>query len=663
MENWIIHYDANYDAVPWPFAKSWEDFVRAPAPLVHPCDDFGRPAICDSLSETPTVPDHLPRLMPRGKYRMAIYHDAEWLYAFLEAENGPVIVSTEQLNTIPHIKGVNHLYPMVALLAPDQRFTLRFGLDAQGQRSASIAQVIYGKRKPELPKREFKWELQVVSRPHGELSCFRIARASIADAFLGNTLRFSMTRMHLETIEAVAWGAHTSWGPRPDEFGTVRLVEKREQPLWPVARRVEMLYEPMTEKAQFRVSWEGRYRPDEAEVQVYPDKAAVVPWLQWSFRINGEQRMFDDGETPEFPLRNGHNHLEIASTGGPAVRFAVEKCSGNRISDSAVPPPPARTREWFLKQVRAEVEVAVRLAKEKAALGATRQYRGWDCYQAASVGRIYHYLEPDPRLLELVRSEADFMLTLQRPDGTFAGSNMTQHTGKLPTPWAGGAYDSGQAGELWTVAAWLLKDEKYLTASQRLLRAYKDYRVEFNYNFAAFALYHLVTLYRLTRDPLALEHALYYAKNCVAIDLLPLGFHGGHNYYSCYGSITLRGMAQLCAVLPEGDPYRATLREQCIRMTNQVLTRQQPDGSFDGCNRFFIGSRFWMWGLFSVAFLLPPEDVARLDAAIQRFLHFPLPSSGVGGQTCQIAESDLVRYFVHRDALLAGKKIDLMGLI
>src|SRR6185503_3185035 len=75
MEHWIIHYDANYDAVPWPFAKTWEEFVNSPEPLVHPCDDFGRPAICDSLGETPTVPPRLPRLMPRGKYRMALYHD------------------------------------------------------------------------------------------------------------------------------------------------------------------------------------------------------------------------------------------------------------------------------------------------------------------------------------------------------------------------------------------------------------------------------------------------------------------------------------------------------------------------------------------------------------------------------------------------------------
>ena len=665
MENWIIYYDSNYDAVPWPFAKSWNEFVRTPEPLPFPCDDFGRVAPCDSLSETPTVPPHLPRLMPRGRYRMAIYHDADWLYAFLEAENGPVIVPTEQLNAIPHLKEVNHLYPVLVLLTPDQRFTFRFGRDGRGQPGASRTDVLYGKRMSAVAPREFRWDLQIVARPHGELSCFRIARASIADAFLGNTLRVSLSRMQLETMEAVAWGSHTTWGARPDEFGTVRLVEQRATPLWPVARRVAMLYDPTTETARFQVRWEGGYQPAETDVQVYPDKTAIVPWQQWSLRVNGEQRLFDlreSVETPEFALANGYNHLEIASVGGPAVRIALEKRSGNRICASSVSPQPVRSRDWLLGQIRAEIATALPIAQQRAALGANRTYQGWGCYQAASIGRVYQYLDPDPRLLDLLRGEADYALTLQHADGTFGGHHMAQHGGK-PAPWTGGAYDAGQAGELWAVAAWLLKDEKYLAASQRLVHAYKDYRVEFNYNFAAFALFHLVTHYRLTRDPLALELALYYSQNCVAVDMLPLGFHAGHNYYTCYGSIILRGLAQLCAVLPAGDLYRAKLRELCLRMTNQVLARQQPDGSFDGCDRFFLGARFWSWGLFSVAFLLPPADVARLDAAIQRFLHCPGPAKGVGGQTCRLAESDLVRYYAHRENLLAGERIDLLNLV
>jgi len=665
MERWIIHYEASYDAVPWPFTKSWEEFARNPEPLQFTCDDFGRAAPCDSLSETPSVPPHLPRLVPRGRYRMAIYHDAEWLYVFLEAENGPVIVPTAQLDAIPHLASVNHFYPVVALLTPDQRFTYRFGLDGRGQPSSSITNVVYGKRVVEPLKRTLRSDLHIIPTKNGELSCWRIARASVADAFLGNTVRFSMSRMHFETHEAVAWGSHTTWGPRPDEFGTVRLVEKRELPAWPVARRVEMLYEPTTENAKFRVNWEGIYQPAETDVQVYPNKAAVVPWRQWSLRLNGEQRMFDlteTAETDEFALRDDHNHLEIASVGGPAIRLSLEKQSGNRIGERPLPAKPPRDSAFVLARVRSECDQAIQAMEARRASGEKLTFKLWETYCVASFGRTYHYLHPDSRLLEVLREQADFALSLQREDGTFAGLHL-ERTGQKPSPWKGGAYDTGPAGELWVVAAWLLKDAKYLEASQRLVHAYRDYRIEFNYNYAAFALYHLVTHYRLTRDPLALEHALHYCRNCVAVDLLPLGFHAGHNYYTCYGSITLRGMAQLCAVLPENDPYRATLRELCIRMTNQVLSRQQPDGTFEGRDRFFLSQRYWSWGLFSVAFLLPPEDVARLDVAIQRMLHYAGEWRGFGGGGHRLAENDFVRYWAHRDALLAGKKIDLMELI
>ena len=55
----------------------------------------------------------------------------------------------------------------------------------------------------------------------------------------------------------------------------------------PVARRVEMHYDPATERAKFRIRWEGIYQPAETDVQVYPAKSLIVPWLQFAFRLNG----------------------------------------------------------------------------------------------------------------------------------------------------------------------------------------------------------------------------------------------------------------------------------------------------------------------------------------------------------------------------------------
>jgi hypothetical protein len=663
MEHWILHDANEYEAVPWPFRRTWDEFIAAPEALTETREDFGRAAPCDSLSETPHVPPNLPRLAPRGRYRAAIYHDAEFLYGFIDAQNGPVIVSDEALANIPHLRGLNPLYPVLVLLSRDQRFIFSFGLDGRGDPAGRVAPLVYGARKRDPEPRELKWDLRIVRRADGELTCIRVARASIADTFDGGVTRLSLTRMHFGSIEAVAWGSHTTWGVRPDEMRTVRLVERRETPPWPRVRRVDMLYEPAAEKARFRVTWDGPYEPSELGSVKYLDPNQQAAMDKCVLSWNGREHVLDlraHVESPEIPVPDGFNRLQIRSTGGPQLQIELEKWSGNRIIEIDLPEVPAWSHERVLARLRDEVEAGLKRVQERASQGEARKYTGWATYEAASLGRAHHYLTPDPRLLEALRIEADFVLSLQRPDGSFAGLHTARY-GKPTVPWAGGAYDSGPAGELWVLAARMLGDAKYLDASRRLVHAYRDYRVEFNYNFAAFALYHLVTHYAFTRDDLALEHALYYAKHCVAIDILPLGFQAGHNYYSCYGSITLRGIALLAGLLPDGDPYKAVLREQAIRMANQAITRQQPDGSFDGRDRYFIGRRWWMWGLFPVAFQLDAENVARLDKVIQRMLAVPHAPGNISSG--HVLQSDAIRYFAHREKLLRGERIDLAWLL
>lgn len=43
MEHWVIHCDRNYDAVRWPYPKSWNVFLQSPEPQPFPCDHFSRP--------------------------------------------------------------------------------------------------------------------------------------------------------------------------------------------------------------------------------------------------------------------------------------------------------------------------------------------------------------------------------------------------------------------------------------------------------------------------------------------------------------------------------------------------------------------------------------------------------------------------------------------
>jgi hypothetical protein len=117
-------------------------------------------------------------------------------------------------------------------------------------------------------------------------------------------------------------------------------------------------------------------------------------------------------------------------------------------------------------------------------------------------------------------------------------------------------------------------------------------------------------------------------------------------------------MAHFARVLPETEPYRKTLRELCVRMANQLITRLQPNGLYDACDRFYLGEQMWLGGLFSVAFLLEPGDVARLDNVVQRMLHCP-DAAWDSAPLTRLCESDFIRYLTFRDRLLAGDRISL----
>jgi len=665
MENWTVYCDYTYEATPWPFRKTWEEFMQAPEPLVHPNADFGRCSASDAIHESPVAPPFLPRALPQGQYQMAIYHDAKFLYAFLHAGDGPVATPLEVLHRIPHLNKMRASYPALALLSTDQRLDYRFGVDRQGAKNLRVSANAYGPRRREPIAPQLEWDVIIVSQPAGELTGWRIARAGLTDMLDGNRLQFSISRQQIETMESVAWAAHNGWGARPDEMGTVKLVEQRSVPAWPRVRRVDLAYEPATERGRFQVYWNAPYGDAYTGLNInFTATTKFLPaWDKFTFRLNQRLEtlnLAEQAETGEFSIADGDNRVEIAPVCAPLHLFFFEKRSGNRIAET---PQPAQLRsaDWINQRLRTDCEDAVRWNADRRAQGDQRQFLAWEAYRASSLGRVYRYLVPDERLLGIVRDVADFTIKMQREDGTFAGLHMQQH-GSKPAPWAGGAYDTGPVGELWAVAYALTKDEKYLTASQRLLTAYDLYRVELNHNYAAFTLYHLAAHYRITRDPRALEQALYYAKHCAATDILPLGFHRGHNYYCCYGNITLRGLAMLCAVLPETEPYRATLRELCVRMTNQVIARQQPDGRFDARVRYWLGRTDWMWGMFPAGFLLDRADAARFDAVVQRMLWAVLEVAEFSGAE-RLGQCDFALYYAHRDKLLAGEKIDFLTLV
>ena len=145
----------------------------------------------------------------------------------------------------------------------------------------------------------------------------------------------------------------------------------------------------------------------------------------------------------------------------------------------------------------------------------------------------------------------------------------------------------------------------------------------------AFVLWHLSELFELTGEPEHLHRAVWYAQYGIIRGMNPSGIHPGHNYYSAYGNITLKGLAKLLRLLPPAHPFYPVLKERTLRFTNQMLARQRVNGLFDGLNRMYYGYQHSLPGLFEVMRALPetvpdlePVLIAMLNAA-PRFLYQP----------------------------------------
>lgn len=667
MEKWNLYVKPAYEAVPWPFACDWAAFLRHPLPLLRPCDHMACASPCDSLSETPTVPPHLPRAIPKGRYAFALYHDPAYLYIFLTSRDAPPETTEADLHAEPQLANTNLYSRCVSVFSADTATLFRFTHTNDDLPQASASAVGYGARATPPAPWKPEYDFHVLPFDGAELACWRIARASLAPAWLGgDTLQLSLSRLAFTTVEAVAWGSIHVWGPRPDEARTVRLVSTPSTPAWPELERLDMDYDPAAETGTFACRWSGLPPPEETFAALLGKgfKPRPVPWQSVSLRAAGLislHPMAESVQTEPIALPDGISRVQAAAPSGPAVTLYLEKRGGSRIRLPEWLDPESVPDDGLLAYpaaLRAECNDVLAGFEARRKAGELPEYTAWCTYHASAYGRAWLSGVDDPRLLDLLREQTEFALSLQRPDGTFSGFHLASKSGAPRVPWQGGAYDSGPAGELFDVAAEVLKEPRYAEASKKLIRAYRGYRVEFNHNFSAFALYHLAEHYRQTGDPEALEHGLYYCRTSAAAGLLPLGFQGGHNYYTCYGAITLRGLARFCAVLPAGHPYRPVLRELCIRMGNQLLSRLQPDGLFDSADRYFLGERQWSFGLFSLAFIAGPENIRPLDAAIRFLLNGRLRRSERAQGWDRLCENDLILYVRHREALLANLPLD-----
>ena len=177
----------------------------------------------------------------------------------------------------------------------------------------------------------------------------------------------------------------------------------------------------------------------------------------------------------------------------------------------------------------------------------------------------------------------------QQPEGWFPCYCASAGGNAAPKPFEGGAFTHGAVGEALLLAERVTGDSRYLAAASRAAKAYRLYPWEDNQNYAAFALWHLAELYMRDRSPLTLGRAVYYASHFAARGIDLSGAQDGHNYYTGYSNITLKGLARLLEVL--------------------------PSGMFAGRNRKYLGYHHTAPGLFFVARALP-EMAADLEPAL-----------------------------------------------
>ena len=111
----------------------------------------------------------------------------------------------------------------------------------------------------------------------------------------------------------------------------------------------------------------------------------------------------------------------------------------------------------------------------------------------------------------------------------------------------------------------------------------------------------------------------------------------------------------LASVLLPEDPFRKTLVELCLRMTNQVIVRLQDNGLVDARDRYYVGmpltgSQFWS-SFLSVAPLAPLAQGHAIDQVFSQMFHF-------AGHRLEWCDRDVITYLTSRPKLLNGTVID-----
>lgn len=632
-ETWNLYLEREYQALPWPWAgRSWRD-LRADdlACLPAATSDFTRYAPEDGTASLCGVPTNLPRAIPVCETRLAVYHDATQLTVFITA--------IEPTRRIPELAGdrredfgcffeMNGLHRGFYFGLNQNGEHIALGKswdeetrDAEAYRDAPWSQVV---REPWKPL-DLDYEARVISHPGGSTASWRIARTVLAAGMNDNRIRFTAGRRCYATSELVAWAAGLVWEVRHDELGDLSLVSEVQRPPVPRLCRVDLAYDPASETGIFIAQWHGvwdRERLESVKSRFYADRLPL-----YTVALNGQEQTGDVAAEVQnaFPVADGWNRLEyLNALGEPARVIFFQKFSGNRV----VPglwrrgcPRPAREElraqfaawhEWAEKQYVAPGTWASPQAASDPHRPYCLDHQGVFWMEPYALAALH--LDAQERYRDKVRATCERVLRQERPGNWFPCLCVDPEGG---TPFAGGAFAHGSVGEALVLGYRVLGDSRYLEAARRAVDAYRGYLWEDNPNYSAFALWHLAELYRVTRETAVLSQALYYVP-FAASQVDPSGSQRGHNYYTGYGGITLKGLAKLLGVLPAGSPEHTRLTDWVLRFCNQMLARQQATGLFAERNRKYLGyhSLEAAAGLFEAAAALGEEEARALEPAL-----------------------------------------------
>lgn len=643
IENWMLFHDRTLHAPRWPWgAKAWESLAAQDvAALPHSVADFTRVAPSDGFDTL--VPSHLPREEPVCRTTLAVYHDNARVYVFMHG-----VRPATPLRELADLLDRND-FTCVFQLDGIERGRY-FGLNEKGEAIGTLrafdppllrAADVSGPGWATYHARPWAdvggYKARVIAVNDGLVATWAIDKAVLAPGIFNNRIRFAANRRCYATNEPTAWASMILWQPRTAELGDVVFVDDITTAELPGVRRIDIAYDAAAETGTIRVHWRDLWNTE--RFAALTDKTYADFLDKCAITLNGEERVVELAPNVEatFDIADGWNRLEIQSGYRAPLGVTFMKLSGNRVVTPPARRIPVKSPSTTPHETRfpARDELIADFARWHKS--ADKTYRGdgiWGhplthesgggqkhnishngAFMATPYALACLHLERTPVYEARVRALCERAIAMQKPEGWFPELAIDPSG---VTPFAGGGFDTGAAGEALALGYRVLGDERYLDAARKVVDSYRLYRQEVNMNYAAFAAWHLTELLAIEKSDRALDLAIYYVRHNATLAIDISGSQDAHNYYSTYGGITLKAMAKLYALLPPDHEYRATLRDRTLRMCNQMLWRQQPDGRFAERNRKYVG--FWslapVVGLIETSLALGPEVAAELRPAI-----------------------------------------------